>query len=115
MPTPLSGSKAGWTGRAVLSGSRSKKNGNMVKLSMAILSTLDDVHNATGNMDAIVHLAVYASRDPDACVVNDQKPFSINLKGLWNVLESARQRQIPRIVHNRFLPSSSSQWCVFFF
>ena len=115
MPTPLSGSKAGWTGGAVLSGSRSKKNGNMVKLSMAILSTLDDVHNATGNMDAIVHLAVYASRDPDAYVVNDQKPFLINLKGLWNVLESARQRQIPRIVHNRFLPSSSSQWCVFFF
>ena len=51
-------------------------------------------------MDAIVHLAVYASKDPDAYVVNDQKPFLINLKGLWNALESARQRQILRIVRS---------------
>ena len=53
------------------------------------------VHNATEGMDAIVHLAVYfGSYDG-----NDQLPFLINLKGLWNVLESARQRGIQRVVH----------------
>ena len=53
------------------------------------------VHNATEGMDAIVHLAVYFGSYDN----NDQLPFLINLKGLWNVLESARQREIQRVVH----------------
>lgn len=57
------------------------------------------VHRATEGMDAIVHLAVYASKAPEAYGMDDQKPFLINLKGLWNVLESARQRGIRRVVH----------------
>jgi nucleoside-diphosphate-sugar epimerase len=52
------------------------------------------VHNATDGMDAIAHLAVNFSRG-----VDDVKPWLINLKGLWNVLESARQRGIRRVVH----------------
>ena len=31
--------------------------------------------------------------------LDDQKAFLVNLKGLWNVLESARQRGIERVVH----------------
>jgi nucleoside-diphosphate-sugar epimerase len=57
------------------------------------------VHRATEGMDGIIHLAVYFSSEPGAYGVDDQLPFLINLKGLYNVLESARQRDIRHIVH----------------
>ena len=52
------------------------------------------VHRATENMDAILHVAVYGGGSED-----DAKPFLVNFKGLYNVLESARQRGIRRVVH----------------
>ncbi|MCZ6681413.1 MAG: NAD(P)-dependent oxidoreductase [Candidatus Poribacteria bacterium] len=58
-----------------------------------------DVHNATEGVDAIIHVAVYFWSEPGGYGEDDQKPFLINLKGLWNVLESARQRGIKRVVH----------------
>jgi len=59
------------------------------------ISDFHYVHRATEGMDGVVHLAVYfPGKDPD-----DDKPFLVNLKGLWNVLESARQRGLKRVVH----------------
>ena len=53
------------------------------------------VDQALDSMDAIIHAAVYfGAHDND-----DLGPFQINLKGLWNVLEAARYRQLNRIVH----------------
>ena len=63
------------------------------------ISDFVTVHEATEGMDAVLHAAIYASGSPGAYDVNDTKPFLINLKGLWNVLESARQRKIRRVVH----------------
>jgi nucleoside-diphosphate-sugar epimerase len=57
------------------------------------------VHEATEGMDAAIHLTVYTSNAPGAYGVEDEKPFLVNLKGLWNVLESARQRGLKRVVH----------------
>ena len=106
---------AGWTGRALLSNLEGRhqirafdrdpsawaewhaedgdwSSGESVHGDIVDFTT---VHNATEGMDAIVHLAVYfGPYDMD-----DQLPFLINLKGLWNVLESARQREIQRVVH----------------
>lgn len=110
---------AGWTGRALLTNLAGKhqtrafdrdpaaweawqdedgdwQGGEIVHGNIADFTT---VHQATEGMDAIVHLAVYFSNAPGAYGVDDQKPFLINLKGLWNVLESAQQRGIRRVVH----------------
>jgi nucleoside-diphosphate-sugar epimerase len=57
------------------------------------------VHKATEGVDAIAHLAVYFGSEVGGYGVDDVKPWLINLKGLWNVLESARQRRIRRVVH----------------
>jgi len=57
------------------------------------------VHRATEGMEGIIHLAVYFSSEKGAYGVDDQIPFLINLKGLYNVLESARQRGIRHVVH----------------
>ena len=59
----------------------------------------DTVHQATEGMDAIIHLAVYSGGGEGSYSVYDEKPFLVNLKGLWNVLESARQRGVRRVVH----------------
>ena len=106
---------AGWTGRAVLANLAGKhqvrafdrgpeaweqwqdidgesQGGEIIH---GDIVDFTDVHNATEGMDAVIHLAVsfggYGADDP--------QPFLINLKGLWNVLESARQRNIKRVVH----------------
>ena len=57
------------------------------------------VHSAVDGMDAVLHMAVYHSDEPGSHGVDDRKPFLINIKGLWNVLESARRHGISRIVH----------------
>ena len=106
---------AGWTGRAVLANLDGRHEVRAATLSPASwekwqdvdgpwqggeivygdISDFNVVHKATEAMDGVVHLAVYYPRD-DA---NDDKPFLVNLKGLWNVLESARQHGIRRVVH----------------
>jgi len=58
------------------------------------ISDFDTVHAQTEGMDAIVHAAVYFGQGQD-----DPLPWLINLKGLWNVLECARRREIRRTVH----------------
>ena len=55
------------------------------------------VDAAMEGMDAAVHVAVYhGGAQPDE---EDENPFMINVKGLWNVLESARRRGCRRVVH----------------
>jgi nucleoside-diphosphate-sugar epimerase len=47
-------------------------------------------------MDAIIHASVYFGFEDGP---NDPRPWLVNLKGLWNVLESARLRGIRNVVH----------------
>ena len=59
-----------------------------------------DVDRAVDGMDAIVHTAVYFPQhasSPEESTTD--KAFLINLKGLWNVLEAVRQREVRRVVH----------------
>lgn len=106
---------AGWTGRALLSNLDGRHQIRAFDRDSAAWETwqtedgdwgsgetihgdivdFTTVHNATEGMDAVVHLAVYFG----PYNMDDQLPFLINLKGLWNVLESARQREIRRVVH----------------
>ena len=57
------------------------------------------VDRALDGMEAVVHAAVYFSGAPGAYGVDDELPFLVNLKGLWNVLEAARTRRVRRVVH----------------
>jgi nucleoside-diphosphate-sugar epimerase len=106
---------AGWTGRAVLANLADTHEIRGFDRDAASWKIWDDidgdwqggeivngdivdfsaVHNATEGAAAIVHLAVYFGDYG----VDSQQPFLVNLKGLWNVLESARQRGIQRVVH----------------
>lgn len=106
---------AGWLGRAVLENFQGKHDIRAVdrgpeaweaggpwndgEIIHADIADFDAVHKATEGMDGIVHLAVYSSRTPDAYGVKNDQPFLINLKGLWNTLESARLCGIQRVVH----------------
>ncbi len=63
------------------------------------IADFGSVDRALEGVEGIVHLAVYNSRDEGAYGVDDEQPFLVNLKGLWNVLEAARQRNIRRVVH----------------
>ena len=58
------------------------------------ISDFASVDAATEGMDGIIHIAVYFGQEED-----DPLPWMINLKGLWNVLESARRREIRHVVH----------------
>lgn len=58
------------------------------------ISDFETVHAATEGMDGVIHVAAYFGQDRD-----DPLPWMINLKGLWNVLESARLRGITHVVH----------------
>lgn len=54
------------------------------------------VDSALEGMDGVVNLAAYFGyQDP---AENNERPFLINLKGMWNVLESARRRELKRVV-----------------
>ena len=106
---------AGWVGRAILAHFSDKcevrafdygpkawesyadvdeqwQDGEIVHGDIADFAAVD---RALEGVDGIVHTAVYAGSYDE----NDEKPFLINLKGLWNVLEAARRRQIKRVVH----------------
>jgi nucleoside-diphosphate-sugar epimerase len=52
--------------------------------------------HAVAGMDAVIHTAIFYPRQD---VDTDPRPFLVNLKGLWNVLESARRQGITRVVH----------------
>ena len=54
------------------------------------------VDSALEGMDGVVNLAAYFGyEDPPE---NNVNPFIINVKGMWNVLESARRRKLRRVV-----------------
>ena len=68
---------------------------------------------ALEGMDGVVNLSAYFGyQEPPE---DDLKPFLVNVKGMWNVLESARRRELRRVVQmgscvvqhpdNRFLSS----------
>ena len=63
------------------------------------ISDFEQVDAALEGVEAVVHAAVYSTRTPGGYGVEDEKPFSVNLKGLWNVLEATRRRDITRVVH----------------
>ncbi|NKB68590.1 MAG: NAD-dependent epimerase/dehydratase family protein [Candidatus Latescibacteria bacterium] len=58
------------------------------------LASYPTVEKAVSGMDYIIHTAVYFGAKPD-----DDKPFLINLKGLWNVLQIAHEQGIEKVVH----------------
>ena len=60
------------------------------------ISDFAAVDRAVAVMEAVIHTAVFYPRQD---VEHDQRPFLINLKGLWNVLEAARRHGIMRVVH----------------
>lgn len=106
---------AGWLGRAVLRNFESRHvvrafdanadawahwrdidgdwtHGEIVHGDLADYTTVD---RAIDGMDGIVHVAVHGGPyDRD-----DTEPFLVNIKGLWNVLESAHKRGVRRVVH----------------
>ena len=111
---------AGWGGRAVLENFAGKHDVRAFEYAPEAWETYADVDGpewdggeklygdiadfrtvdqALEGVEGIVHLAVYGSRREGAYGVDDNNPFLINLKGLWNVLEAARQRDVKRIVH----------------
>ncbi len=107
---------AGWVGRAILSRSVNRAEirafdqgpeawdelrdidgdwtgGEVIHGDISDFST---VARAVSGMDAVIHTAVYYSRgDMD----DDPRPFLVNLKGLWNVLEAARRHDVGTVVH----------------
>jgi nucleoside-diphosphate-sugar epimerase len=104
---------AGWLGRAVLATLRDRHEVRAFDRSPEDWNTWADVgpdwsgetvhgdlvdfstvHAATEDMDAVIHVAAYFGGGDD-----DPLPWLINLKGLWNALESARRRGIRRVVH----------------
>lgn len=109
---------AGWTGRAILANLQARHQvrafdaapeawqawadldgpweGETVHGDIVDFGT---VERAVDGMDAVIHAAVYASREPGAYGPDDPRPFLVNLKGLWNVLEAARERRIQPLVH----------------
>ena len=108
---------AGWTGRAVLANLRGVHEVLSYDLNEDVWQAWQDVdgewrgdelihgsivdfssvHQATDGVQAVIHLARHGA--PGGYGVDDEQAFLVNLKGLWNVLESVRQRNIRRVVH----------------
>ena len=63
------------------------------------IADYDHVDAAIDGMDAVIHTAVLGGGVRGGYQPGDDSPWLVNLKGLWNVLEVARQRQIRRVVH----------------
>ena len=107
---------AGWVGRAVLRNFAGRHQvraidrnpeawdqyrevngeweGDKVYLDIADFHAVDA---AMEGMDAAVHLAAYfGGAAPEE---EDVNPFIVNVKGLWNVLESAHRHGCRRVVH----------------
>jgi len=109
---------AGWTGRAVLAALDQAHSVRAFDYAPAAWEAWRDVdgewmgEKAYGDIsqyaavdaalegaDAVIHLAVHSTGAPGAYGVDDDRPFLINLKGLWNVLHAAGQRHIGPVVH----------------
>ena len=58
------------------------------------ISDFASVDRAMEGIEGVIHTAVYFGGDDD-----DDLPFLVNLKGLWNVLEIANRRGVRRVVH----------------
>ena len=107
---------AGWVGRAVLENFAGKHEVRAFEINPAawdvyrdidgewegekVYGDIADFHavdKALEGLDGVVHLTAYfgGEKPPE----EDEKPFLVNVKGLWNVLESARQRELVRVVH----------------
>ncbi len=106
---------AGWLGRAILTNlsaghevtafdrgqdawiSGNKREGEWTagRIVEGDVADYGDVDEVVRGMDAVVHAAVHANDYG----VDSEAPFLVNLKGLWNVLESAQQNDIARVVH----------------
>lgn len=101
---------AGWLGRAILANMEGRHTVRAFDLSPEAwtveetpwdgervygdITDFATVHAATEGMDGIIHTAVSGGGGDD-----NLTPWIINLKGLWNVLESARRRGIRHNVH----------------
>ena len=106
---------AGWVGRAVLENFASRHQVRALDYNPAawevyrrfdgdwegekIFGDVADFHavdRALEGVDGVVNLTAYFGyQDP---VENNQNPFLINVKGMWNILESARRRKLKRVV-----------------
>ena len=106
---------AGWVGRAVLENFASRHQVRALDYNPAawevyrrfdgawegekIFGDVADFHavdRALEGVEGVVNLTAYFGyQDP---VENNQNPFLINVKGMWNILESARRRKLRRVV-----------------
>ena len=105
---------AGWVGRAVIQNLHGHHTVRAIDRNLKSWQTYQDVDgdwdgekihadiidydavdSCLDGTDAIIHTTVYGG--PHG--TTNQEPFLVNLKGLWNVLEAARQRHIKRVVH----------------
>lgn len=109
---------AGWTGRAVLANLAGRHEIRAIDRGPAAWQEWEDidgpwdgeevvhsdivdfdaVHEALEGMDAVIHLTAFFPRG-DHEADDAEKTFLINVKGLWNVLESSHRHGIGRIVH----------------
>ncbi len=110
---------AGWLGRAILT--HLEDHGHQVRaidhsaaawkawedidgsydgeIIHADIADYDQVAAALEGQDALVHAAVFFPPADPVAARTDDRPFLINLKGLWNVLECARHCTMKRVVH----------------
>lgn len=110
---------AGWLGRAIVS--HLEEHGHQVRaidygasawtawedvdgpytgeIVHADIADYDQVAVALKDQEAVVHAAVYFPPGDPAAARIDDRPFLINLKGLWNVLEVSREARMRRVVH----------------
>jgi nucleoside-diphosphate-sugar epimerase len=59
----------------------------------------EHVDAVVSQVEGIIHTTVYFAPGGDGYSTSDEKPFLVNLKGLWNVLQCARLHDIRRVVH----------------
>tara|TARA_B100001250_G_scaffold365670_1_gene346508 strand:+ start:3257 stop:4027 length:771 start_codon:yes stop_codon:yes gene_type:complete len=109
---------AGWLGRAIITNMEVGHDVVAVDLSPSSWGKWDDidpnwdgelihgditdythVEEVISSVDSVVHATVYSGSLYDSYGIDDMNPFQINLKGLWNILEVARKKQIRRVVH----------------
>jgi nucleoside-diphosphate-sugar epimerase len=109
---------AGWVGRAILASLEGHHTVRAVDYGPAAWETYADidgdwqgdtvhgdiadyshVYAAIEGTDAIIHAAVLSGEASGGYQAGDDSPWLVNLKGLWNVLEAARELGIARVVH----------------
>ena len=63
------------------------------------IADYQQVDRALEGVDGVVHMILYSNPNPADQDAETDRHMAIYLKGMWNVLEAARQRQIKRVVH----------------